>query len=617
MRAAPASRRSTPEPRPLSVRLAPLLLLVAAAPAAAQLPADPPAHRYEVAASLDPEAHVLDGSVDIQFRNTADRPLTELLFHLYMNAFADDETVFMRESSGQLRGVGAAGRGSIELESLRVDGMERLHAADGELVEGDRTQLSVPLVTPLEPGETVHVEVTFVTQLPPLFARAGYSGEFHVGAQFFPKLAKLEPDGSWAGFPYHGNGEFYADFARYALVLDLPREWPVGATGALVDERTEGSRRIVRFEQAWVHDTAFVTAPWLEELTGTEGDVRIRVLHPPGYGSAAERHLEVTRASLRHFGSYLGAYPYAQLTVIVPPRGAEGGAGMEYPTLFLTAGPWLAMPRLPFVAQDEVTAHELGHQWFQGMVASDEVTHPMLDEGLTEWITGDALAALHGPERSGIGLPFLALDGFEIRRVWSFGKPGHPPAAPVPDFDGSGDYGAAVYGRTSSVMETVARTWGREKLRSALGHYAERHRFGHPTPADLYASFDAIYGPWMSRRVLRPALEGNQRAALHLANLQTDHAGSTVDLVRLGEVPVPTRLRVVRTDGSTETIPLPAQRFFHGRLEGGVRSARVDPGRQNLLDPDRLDDQVGEARSTGLLARALHFFQVLVGSVGP
>ena len=601
--------------RPLPLAL--WLAASAASVARGQLPEEPPPHHYEITAALDPDAHTVEGTASIRFRNTSERALGDLRFHLYMNAFADDGSVFMQESAGHLRGVGSRGRGSIEVESLMVDGVERLPAADDELVEGDHTQLSVPLLTPLAPGASLQVEVSFTTRLPPLFARAGYSGDFHVVAQFFPKLAKLEADGTWASFPYHANGEFYSDFARYVLVVDVPRGWKVGATGAMIDHHNEGSRRLVRFEQAWVHDAAFVAAPWMEERLATEGEVSIRILHPPGYGSAVDRHLEVTRAGLRHFGSFLGRYPYAQLTVVVPPRGAEGGAGMEYPTLFLTAGPWLALPQLPFIAQDEVTAHELGHQWFQGMVASNEVAHPMLDEGLTEWITGDALAQMHGPRRSGLGLPFLWLDGFEIRRAWSFGEEGAPPATAVPDFANANDYGRAVYGRTSTVLETIARTWGRDRLRAALGHYARRHRFGHPEPADLYASFDAVYGPWMSRRILRPALEANGYAAYHVRPLEPGGDQTGVDIVRLGSLPIPTSLRVEREDGSVEWVPLPPRPAFRGRLPGRVTSARVDVGSRNLLDPDRLDDGAGEGHATGLLAGALHFFQSLFGAFGP
>lgn len=599
--------------------LAALALVASASSTLAELPEEAPPHHYEVIATLDPETHRIVGSVAIRFTNTSSAPLSELRFHLYMNAFENEETVFMKESGRALRGVRAAGEGSIVLETLQVEGVDRLGRADDELVDGDRTQLSVPLTQPIAPGDEVAIDATFTTQLPPLFARAGYSQNFHIGAQFFPKLAKLEPDGTWASFPYHGNGEFYADFARYELTVDVPEGWVVGGTGAQTSDRSEGSRRVVRFEQAWVHDTVFVAAPWLEELLGREGDVAIRVLHPPGYGSAAERHLEVTRAGLRHFGEMLGPYPYAQLTVVVPPRGAEGGAGMEYPTLFLTAGPWLAMPRMPMAAQDEVTAHELGHQWFQGLVATNEVAHPMLDEGLTEWVTGDLLQELHGRRRSGVNLPFLRLDGFAIRRAWSLSGDGEPtpPARPVHEFRSSIDYGRSVYARTSTVLETVARTWGREKLRRTLGAYARRHRFGHPEPADLYAAFDESYGPWMARRVLRPALEEGERASFRVMRFEREAEGARVTVQRLGELPLPTHLRVERRGGSVEWVPLSARPRFDGIIEGDVRSVRVDAARNALLDGSRLDDGAGERPSSGLLARALHFAQILLGALGP
>ena len=516
--------------------------------------------RIAIEARLEPSDHTISGHVTILLRNDTAQPLHELLFHLYPNAFSSDDTVFMKQSGGQLRGVSAADqdRGHLEVESLTVNGISVLEGANDELVAGDHTQLQVPLATPLPVGSSAILEITFVTQLPPLFARSGYAGDFHIGAQFFPKLAKLEPDGTWAGFPYYGNGEFYADFARYELTVDVPDGWQVGATGSMKEQRTEGSRRIYVFVADRVHDAAFVTAPFLQERVEREGDVRIRVLYPPGYGSAVERHLYVTRRGLRHFGQMLGPYAYDDLTVVVPPRGAEGGAGMEYPTLFITAGSWLSLPSLPIVAQDEVTAHELGHQWFQGMIATNEAAHPMLDEGLTEWITGDLMRAMHGRDRSGIGIPGLLIDSFEIRRVWAFsGEDTPPPSSHVSDFKSQGSYGRAVYARSASVLETVARTWGRDRLRQALGRYARRHRFGHPVPADLYRAFDEVYGPWMSARVLRPALEHNATAEVRITRFEPaeDQTGLTVE--RWGTLPIPTSLRVEREDGSVERVPPP------------------------------------------------------------
>ena len=202
---------------------------------------------YALTATLDPQAKRISGHVRITFTNTSARALDALVLHLYLNAFRDERSVFMRESGGRLRGERAHGRGSLELASLTIGGRDVLAASDRELVEGDRTQLRAPVDPPLRPGATLVVESTFDARLPPVFARSGYAGDFFAIAQWFPKLAKLEPDGHFASFPYHALGEFYADFADYALTLRTPGDFAAVASGVLVGERREGDQIVREF----------------------------------------------------------------------------------------------------------------------------------------------------------------------------------------------------------------------------------------------------------------------------------------------------------------------------------------------------------------------------------
>jgi hypothetical protein len=304
--------------------------------------------RYQLEATLEAPRHAVHGNLTLHFTNTSSAALTALVFHLYLNAFRDDRSVFMRETGGQLRGTRAHGNGKIELESLRIAGEERLPDAQNELIPGDFTQLSVPLSKPLLPGETTLVESRFRAQLPALFARSGYHEDFFAVAQWFPKLAKLEPDGQFASFPYHGMGEFYADFADYELRVRTPKDFMVAASGALLREKPYGDKQIERlFRAERVHDVAWFAAPDYVRTRERVGSVEVTYMAPPGYEAAQREHARVVRAGLAHFGTRFGAYPYATLSVVLPPRGADGAAGMEYPTLIVTDGSWLPTPLAP------------------------------------------------------------------------------------------------------------------------------------------------------------------------------------------------------------------------------------------------------------------------------
>lgn len=576
-------------------------------------------HIYELRARLEPDTHIVEGQGEIIWRNNSHVAQDHLFVHLYLNAFADEETVFMRESNQQLRGVRFRGQGSIEVSRFTLEGQDLLATADDEVEENDHTQLRVTLPTPLEPGQSIRIEMAWTSTLPPVFARSGFHRDFHMVAQWFPKIARLEDNGEWASFPYHGNGEFYADFARYTLSVEVPTGWEVGATGHATDTQTSDGWIRRTFEATNVHDAAFATAPWFEERidhhTRSDGQrVQVRVLYPPGFQSSVETHLRVTLEGLEHYGRYFGEYPYEDLTVIVPPRGADGAAGMEYPQLFVTAGPWLAVDGLPMALHDEVTAHELGHQWFQGLVASNEVQWPMLDEGLTEWVTGDLLRQRHGRHASGIAVLGLSLDGFELRRAFGLARTTPPPGRPAHAFRRS-EYGRSVYARTSTILETVARTWGRPRFYRALGSYARAQRFGHPQPDQLFRAFDAEYGSWISRRILRPALLDGMVGVQRVMTFEPGSERTRVVVQRAG-LPLPSHV-AVRRGGEVRRFAWPTREArMELDVEGEWDSVEIDPDHHNMTDPERRDDARGGTPASPF-ARFLSLMQWLLGAIGP
>ncbi|MFT5357535.1 MAG: hypothetical protein ACI9KE_004772 [Polyangiales bacterium] len=601
-----------------------ILVVCVIAQSAVQANAQQAPFAYDLRAELVPSEHLVRGEGSIKWTNTSSVPIDRLVFHLYLNAFSDEESVFMRESGGQLRGDTFHGEGSIDVEALHIGTTDLLDGAETELVENDRTQLRVLLPAPVAPGASITVETQFTSRLPPVFARSGYAGEFHMVAQWFPKIARLEPDGTWASFPYHAHGEFYADFATYELEVRTPLGWRVGATGRAAPPEEDGDALVHRFSVERVHDTAFAAAPWFEEdeanweLDGHS--VYVRVLSPPGYGSAVARHLQITEAAIRRYGRLFGHYPYDSLTIIVPPANAPGAAGMEYPTLFVTAGPWWTTEGMPFRApiglQAHVTAHELGHQWFQGMIGTNEVDWPMLDEGLTEWVTCDFLTARYG-NASAAALPFVRFPAFETERVFGFGgAPSPPPGRPVHAFHGS-EYGRSVYARSTSIFETVARTWGRRRFQRALGRYARRHRYGHPGPEDLFRAMDEEYGAWMSRRVMRPALLHGAQAVVHV-EVEENEDGWRLDARRYGGLPLPSHIHVETAAGESTSIPWPGSSTRLSR-DFAERPRRVlaDPHHHNLTDPRRADDGMLDDNG-GYFPRALWVVQnFLSAAVGP
>jgi hypothetical protein len=470
------------------------------------------AQKYVIDATLDPVKHVVTATQRVSFVHHAKTPLTALELHLYLNAFRDEGTVFMREGGDELRGEPLTRPGRIELLELRDElGNDLLAKADDQRIKGDRTQLHVPLPSPLAAGVPHELHMRFVATLPSIVARSGFAGDFHMVAQWFPKLARLMPDGRFVTFPYHGMGEFYADFADYRLRLRVPQRFVVGATGVCMATSTRDGYRTDTFVANSVHDIAFAAYPHFDALTSTHGETQLELLVPRGYGPAARRQLYVLRAALDHFQRRYGVYPYRKLTVVVPPAGAGGAAGMEYPTLFTSAGPWFALPHgLPDVRHDALVAHELAHQWFGGMLASNEVEEPVLDEGLAEWATLDFLNAFYSRDTMWLSRVAHGALVFDVAREL-FQRGGPAPSSLLPAYRYRPDSLArAVYLRPALVLHDLERSHGRARLDAALAHYTRTQRFAHPTREALLAAFDHAYGAGFGQRVLVPALRGDQ-----------------------------------------------------------------------------------------------------------
>ncbi len=493
-------------------------VLLGAAHAHADAPPLPVSDQaYDLDVQLSPDQHRIDGSERIRFVNHSVRVLHELYFHLYLNAFANDKTVFMREGGARLRSTRLGARGGITLLELRTaDGTDLLAGADTELIAGDRTQLRVHLPDALAPGSAIELHVRFRSQLPALVARAGFADDFLMVAQFFPKLARLEDDGTWASFPYHGLGEFYADFADYTLRVRVPARYMLASGGDEVAARSRGPVQEHTFISRSVLDVAFAAYPYFVPSSFKHDGVDVRFFAPRGYDAAVLRQSDVVRGALTHYAHLFGTYPYRTLTVVLPPRAAQGASGMEYPALFVSAGPWWALPRaLPDPAQDLVAAHELAHQWFSVMLASHEVETPMLDEGLAQWAALDFERQRYTASSWLHALDFSSHELFDLVRSIYLSRSGRAPSSLLPAYAYTyDDLARAVYARPALVLDRVEQTWGRARLEHALGAYARQQRFHHPTLANLWSAFDDTYGASFAARQLRPALAGKKDALL-------------------------------------------------------------------------------------------------------
>ncbi|MBC9782963.1 M1 family metallopeptidase [Heliobacterium chlorum] len=587
------------------------------------VPAISPPLNYQIECRYEPTTQTIDGQVEITWKYGGTLPLSQIALHLYPNAFQPGST-FFNESSGQHRGVQGDVNKPGKMDLTQITYISGTNSRDltatlrfiqpDDKNPHDRTLATVDLPRPLRLGEVLHMKVTFQTLLPDVFARSGVADPFVMAGQWYPKLAAYERQ--WQrgreqeGFnlhQFHANSEFYADFANYDVKITLPKAYVVGATGCEVDPPVvEGEHKRLHFVQSWVHDFAWAADPRFVTQTCTiepkdTAPVEIRLFSQPEHLPLAERQLKAVAGALEQLCTSNGPYPYRTLTVIDPPADAPGAGGMEYPTL-ITGG----TPNFPGERSSDperVLVHETAHQYWYGLVATNEFEEPWLDEGLTTYSEGKILAELYPDTR----IPFKFL-GFPLFSTpLQDDAPGDyrtvlgstvldPINLPAWEFASERSYAASVYYRTALSLYTLERTVGEEKMQDILSTYFKRWAFRHPGTRDFLQVIQEKAGEptmnhfreWISRPASMDYAVGDVRPV----ETPTGPAWQ-IRLECRGELTAP--VEVIATDSNGQSHEFHCEgteRYTELTVPGDspVMTVQVDPHERHLLDTNRLNN---------------------------
>jgi hypothetical protein len=398
----------------------------------------------------------------------------------------------------------------------------------------------------------------------------------------------------------------------------------VGASGHLASEPRAAGRRALRYRADSVHDFAWTAWSRFRQREEQIAGTAVHLLYPPGYEHDADATLAVLRRALPHYGARYGSYPYADLTVVHPPAEAFEAGGMEYPSLITTGGLW--HESYWSRAVEYVTVHELGHQWFYGLLASNEHRWPFLDEGLNSYAESVALREFFGATASAtpLGIP---LSGESLRRYVMLSR-----SAPLPialratEYPSMRDLGGIVYQRTALLFQTLANVYGQAQVAEGLHRYAVRQRFAHPTPDDLLAALAETLPPAALENARRALFEGQGvnyvLSKLESAPVDGGLVESRVRVQRQGELRFPVTIALRSSAGEQRTEVWDGAQPFHDftlRGPSAITSALIDPEVRVLLDDNLLDNAASAQPSVPLAPyeRSLAALQWLGGLLGP
>ncbi len=462
---------------------------------------------YEIDARYDAAKHTVDASEVLTYHNLTGQPLDHFPFHLYLNAFQPKAT-WIREA--KLLGNRDTSYekwedkqfGSEEIKSFEVVGqgdltqqLQFIQPDDGN--KDDKTVVDVHLPKAIAPGGYVQFKIAFHDQMPETQARTGWKRDFVLGGQWFPKVG-VWWNGAWNCHQFHAVTEFFADFGVYDVKLTVPQYEVIGASGVEVDRvNNPDSTKTLTYHGDDIHDFAWTISPRYKVkddgvFEGQMGPVKMRILMQPAHWGQVERHEKILKESLEYFERLYGPYPYKTITLVDPEPGSAAG-GMEYPTFITGETSWfmpsgLHLPEL-------VVEHEFGHQYWYGMVATNEFEDAWMDEGINSYSEVKVLDAILGRDTSILNIAGATAGERELQRGTYIGVADLDPIAQKAyDYYNFSSYGGITYGKTASVLVTLEGIVGKDTMQKAMHAYFMKYRFTHPVKEDFLKTIEEVSG---------------------------------------------------------------------------------------------------------------------------
>ena len=490
---------------------------------------------FDIRVTLNDNDHTLRGFETIRYTNRSPDTLAFLYIHCWPNAYKDHTTALyqqlsqMEERRGKLQKIKE--NGYIDQLNFSVNGTTALTEPHPKY--SDILRLILPAKLP--PGRAITITTPFFVKIPSYFSRLGHEGKSYMITQWYPKPAVYDSKG-WHEIPYLDQGEFYSEFGNFDVHITLPAAYTVGATGSLqTKEELENYKRLGRLNLANPEAPVHYLAKEPASLTHSSSDVIApgtlktldyhaenvhdfawfadrsllinydTLLLPSGkiidvfsyYHSNGNKEwlhsISYIKDAVLHYSKWIGEYDYPVVSALEGPGNTSSG-GMEYPMITL-----ITSPRAHREDLDGVIAHEVGHNWFYGMLGSNEREHPWMDEGINtfyefryeaEKYRSNSILGSEIPERWQKLGPEEFLDAvYDVLNQLRMTEPIETPAAA---FSSEFDYGLVVYARTAVWMHILEKTMGKENFKKGMQNYFSHWKFKHPYPEDLKASLEQI-----------------------------------------------------------------------------------------------------------------------------
>lgn len=422
-------------------------------------------HKYDMDIELDTDAQVVRGTVRVDIVNQTDVEWSTLVFRDYPSLFSKTELVDYSDF------VAEQDREILTQISYFEDESGEILAYERDSV--DYSVITVTLKDPIAPGQRHIIEYEFEASIPTLADRYGaYEGCYNI-SNFYPVLSIYE-NGEWSRESYIDMGEcFYTIVSDYTVRIKTPADFTLASTGLTLDVEEKPDGKYWNISAPCARDFTFVAGADFNMLSEELDGVMIEAYYIGDDMEFGRAMLEAGIDSMKAFGEAFGKYPYPDVNIIETELFA---GGMEYSGLVMI-GRDLEFYSTDYSVVKEVTAHELGHQWFYGIVGTNPYLEPWLDESFasfSEIVYADV-----------IGDDYMSSEFDSYRPDSYFGREYTPVNRSYDQFGSEMVYFSSAYTTGEAMLYYLRDAMGAENFYHMMRTYVSRHAFGIVTEADF------------------------------------------------------------------------------------------------------------------------------------
>jgi hypothetical protein len=532
---------------------------------------------YKMEVSIDVKTYQYKGKQELMYTNNSSDTLRKVFYHLYNNAFQPGSEMDMRLQSikdPDGRMVNKTKVDGKEVKESRIstllpNEMGYLHISnfkqDGvsAVAKEVETILEVTLIQPILPGKSTTFTLDFDGQVPLQIRRSGRNNKEGVElsmAQWYPKIAEFDFEG-WHADPYIAR-EFHGVWGNFDVKITIDKKYLLGGTGYLQNGNEIGygyqSEDVIvkipkrqktltwHFVAPMVHDFAWAAdTNYIHDVVKTDFGTTLHFIYKnnPKILENWKQAQPKTVALMNYFNAIVGKYPYEQYSVI---QGGDGGMEYAMCTLILGEG--------TFEGLVGVIAHEMGHSWFQHVLATNESKHSWMDEGFTSFI--EDLGVNELAEKKSVN-PFVGAYKSYVNLANS-GKE-QPLSTHADRYDENRSYSSASYSKGALFLTQLEYLIGKENLMKTVKRFYSEFKFKHPTPNDIKRTAERVSGANLDW-YLTDWTKTLNTIDYGIKNVESATNGikkTGISLERIGRMPMPIDILVDYADGTKEIFYIP------------------------------------------------------------